>query len=187
MNKKIAAAVSGGAVLMLVLSGCGGDDSDKKAEAWAKKVCDAWQPELRKIETANADIKRVSSESNKPEEVQKTDSEAFQTMSDSYKTMGAALTGAGVPPAKEGQATQDAAVKGFADTSKGYADLKAKVDALDVKDQNKFAEGLKDVANGLAEATKGGEEALAKLKAGGLDKVMNSQKGCQVTVVASPK
>ncbi|MCJ1678261.1 small secreted protein [Streptomyces sp. APSN-46.1] len=187
MNKKFAAAVSGGAVLILALSGCGGDDGDKKADAWAKKVCDAWQPELKKIEAANADIKRVSSENNKPEEVQKTDSEAFQTMSDSYKSMGGALSAAGVPPVEDGQATQDAAVKGFEDTSKGYAELKVKVDALDAKDQNKFAEGLKDVANGLAEATKGGEEALAKLKAGGLDKVMNSQKGCQVTVPSPPK
>ncbi|MBT2402220.1 MULTISPECIES: small secreted protein [unclassified Streptomyces] len=187
MNKKFAAAVSGGAVLMLVLSGCGEDDSDKKAEAWAKKVCDAWQPELKKIETADADIKRVSTESSKPEEVQKTDSEAFQTKSDSYKALAGALQGAGVPPVKDGQATQDAAVKGFQDTSKGYADLKAKVDALDPKDQLKFADGLKAVANGLAEASKGGQDALDKLKTGGLDKVMNNQKGCQVTVPSPPK
>lgn len=187
MNKKFAAAVSGGAVLMLVLSGCGGDDGDNKANNWAKKVCDAWQPELKKIETANADIKRVSSESSKPDEVQTTDSAAFQTMSDSYKAMGTALAGAGVPPVKEGKTTQDAAVKGFEETSKGYAELKTKMDALDAKDQNKFAEGLKDVASGLAEATKGGEDALDQLKSGGLDKVMNSQKGCQVTVPSPTK
>lgn len=93
MNKKLAAALSGGAVLMLVLSGCGGDDGDKKADAWAKKVCDQWQPELKKIEAANADIKRVATESSKPEDVQKTDSAAFGTMSESYKTMGSALQG----------------------------------------------------------------------------------------------
>ncbi|OKK18451.1 small secreted protein [Streptomyces sp. CB00455] len=181
MNKKLAAALSGGAVLMLVLSGCGGDDGDKKADAWAKKVCDQWQPELKKIETANAEIKRVATESSKPEEVQTTDSAAFGTMSESYKTMGAALQGAGVPPVKNGQATQEAAVKGFNETSKGYAELKTKMDGLDPKDQTKFAEGLKEVAGGLQQATQGGKDALAQLNAGGLDKAMNGQKGCQVT------
>ncbi|MEV0988647.1 small secreted protein [Streptomyces sp. NPDC049949] len=188
MNKKFAAAVSGGAVLMIVLSGCGGDDGDEKANAWAKKVCDKWQPELKKIETANADIKRVATESSKPEEVQTTDSAAFGTMSTSYKAMGTALQGAGVPPVKDGQTTQATAIKGFEESSKGYADLKTKMDGLDPKDQTKFAEGLKDVAGGLEEATKGGKNALSTLKAGGLDKAMNSQKGCQVAAPsASPK
>uniref|UniRef100_A0AAU2JQV1 Small secreted protein n=1 Tax=Streptomyces sp. NBC_00049 TaxID=2903617 RepID=A0AAU2JQV1_9ACTN len=181
MNKKLAAALSGGAVLMLVLSGCGGDDGDKKADAWAKKVCDQWGPELKKIEAANADIKRVATESSKPEDVQTTDSAAFGTMSESYKTMGTALQDAGVPPVKDGQTTQEAAAKGFASTSQGYADLKTKMDALDPKDQTKFAEGLKELAGGLEEATKGGKDALAQLNAGGLDKAMNGQKGCQVT------
>ncbi len=188
MNKKIATAMSGGAVLMLVLSGCGGDDSDKKADAWANKVCDQWQPELQKVEAASAEIKRVATESSKPDEVQKSDSAAFATMSESYKTMGAALQGAGVPPVKNGQATLDAAVKGFEETSKGYADLKAKMDALDAKDQTKFAEGLKELAGGLQEAAKGSKDALAQLNAGGIDKAMNSQKGCQVTAPSpSPK
>lgn len=190
MNKKLATALSGGAVLMLVLSGCGGDDGAKKADAWAKKVCDAWQPELKKIEAANGDIKRVATESSKPEEVQSTDSAAFGTMSASYQSMGTALKEAGVPPVKDGAATSAEAVKGFESTSKGYADLKAKMDALDPKDQTKFAEGLKELAGGLEEATKGGKDALAQLNAGGLDKAMNSQKGCQVTAPStspSPK
>ncbi|MFD5146535.1 small secreted protein [Streptomyces sp. NPDC058401] len=187
MNKKLAAAVSGAAVLMLVLSGCGGDDGDKKTDAWAKKVCDSWQPELTKIEQANADIKRVATESSKPEEVQSTDSAAFGTMSESYKAMGTALTGAGVPPVKDGEKTQAAAVMGFESTSAGYTALKTKMDALDAKDQGKFAEGLKEVAGGLEEATKGGKEALDQLKAGGLDKSMNGQKGCQVTTPSPAK
>ncbi|MEU6757669.1 MULTISPECIES: small secreted protein [unclassified Streptomyces] len=188
MNKKLAAALSGSAVLMLVLSGCGGDDGDEKANAWAKKVCDQWQPELKKIETANAEIKRVATESSKPEEVQKADSAAFGTMTESYKEMGSALREAGVPPVKNGQATLDSAVKGFEAASKGYADLKTKMDALDPKDQTKFADGLKEVAGGLEEATKGGKDAVATLNAGGLDKAINSQKGCQVAAPSpSPK
>lgn len=185
MNKKLATALSGGAVLMLVLSGCGGDDSHEKASAWAKKVCDQWQPELKKIEAANAEIKRVATQSSKPEEIQKTDSAAFGTMSESYKTMWSALQQAGVPPVKNGAATQQAAVKGFESTSKGYADLKAKMDALNPQDPPKFTDGLKEVAGGLQEATKGGQDALSQLNAGGLDKALNSQKGCQVAAPAS--
>ncbi|APU41116.1 small secreted protein [Streptomyces sp. NPDC056254] len=189
MNKKLAAALSGSAVLMLVLSGCGGDDGDEKANAWAKKVCDQWQPELKKIETANNDVKRVATtESSNPDEVKQTDSAAFGTMSESYKTMGSALQKAGVPPVKDGAKTQAAAVQGFESTSKGYADLKAKMDSLDPADKTKFADGLKEVAGGLQTATKGGQDALTTLKAGGLDKAIDKQKGCQVGVEsASPE
>lgn len=170
---------------MLVLSGCGGDDGDKKTDAWAKKVCDAWSPELKKAEAAQNEIKRVAMDGNsKPEEVQKTDSAAFQTISDSYKSMGGALTEAGVPPVKNGQETLDAAVQGFESASKGYADLKVKMDALDVKDQSKFAKDLGDLAGGLEEVGKSGTSALEKLKAAGLDKSMNSQKGCQFATTA---
>ncbi|MER7464019.1 small secreted protein [Streptomyces sp. NPDC097981] len=187
MNKKFAAAVSGGAVLMLVLSGCGGDDGDTKADAWAKKVCDKWQPELKKIEAANAEIKRVATESSKPEEVQTTDSAAFGTMSESYKAMGTAVQQAGVPPVKDGQTTQETAVKGFESTAKGYADLKAKMEGLDAKDQTKFAAGIKEVAGGLQAASQGGKDALATLKTGGLDQAINGQKGCQVAAPSPAK
>ena len=180
MNKKLAAALSGSAVLMLVLSGCGEDVDDKNADTWAKKVCDGWQPNLKKIEGANAEIKRVSTESSKPEEVQKTDSAAFQQISDAYKAMADSLNQAGAPPVKDGATTLSESVKGFEGTSKGYADLKAKMDALDATDQGKFAEGLKGVASGLEEATNGGKEALDHLRAGGLEKALNGQKGCQV-------
>ncbi|MEW2412637.1 small secreted protein [Streptomyces sp. NPDC046866] len=188
MNKKLAAALSGSAVLMLVLSGCGGEDGDEKANAWAKQVCDKWAPQLKKIETANADLKRVSGESTKPDEVQRTDSAAFQAQADAYKAMSAAVAQAGVPPTKDGQATKDAAVKGFDAASKAYTDLKAKVDALDPKDQGKFADGLKEIAAGITEAQKGSTDAYGQLKKAGLDQAMNTQKGCKVTLAptASP-
>ncbi|MEU5810050.1 MULTISPECIES: small secreted protein [unclassified Streptomyces] len=184
MNKKLASAVSGGAVLMLVLSGCGGDDGDEKANAWAKKVCDKWSPELKKIETAHADMKRVSSATTKPDEVQKTDSAAFQTQSDAYKAMSAAVSSAGAPPTKDGQASQTAAVQGFDSASKAYADLKAKIDGLDPKEQTKFADALSQLSGGIAEANKGSQAAYEKLTAGDLEKAIKSQKGCKVTTPA---
>ncbi|MFD0354873.1 small secreted protein [Streptomyces sp. NPDC127110] len=180
MNKKLAAAVSGGAVLMLVLSGCGGgDDGDKKADAWAKKVCDKWEPELTKIKTTNDELKRVASTSSKPEEVQKTDSAAFQTLSDAYKSMGGALSSAGEPPVKDGKAAADSVVKSYGEISKSYTDLKTKIDGLDPKDQSKFAEGLQGVAGGLTEVAANETAAKEKLNSTGL-KVIYSQKGCQV-------
>ncbi|MFD7628741.1 small secreted protein [Streptomyces sp. NPDC059851] len=181
MNKKFASAVSGGAVLVLVLSGCGGDDGSEKANAWAKKVCDKWQPELKKIETANADMKRVSGTTSKPDEVQKTDSAAFQVQSDAYKAMSAAVSSAGTPPTKDGQATQAAAVQGFEAASKAYADLKTKIDALDPKDQTKFADGLSQLSGAIAEANKGSKEAYAKLTSGDLNQAIANQKGCKVS------
>ncbi|NXY96579.1 small secreted protein [Streptomyces sp. BR123] len=181
MNKKFASAVSGGAVLMLVLSGCGGDDGDEKANAWAKKVCDQWAPELQKVKAASADMKRVSGTTSKPDEVQKTDSAAFQVQSDAYKAMSAALSSAGTPPTKDGQATQTAAVQGFEAASKAYADLKTKIDALDPKDQTKFADGLGQLSAAIAEANKGSKEAYAKVTAGDLKKAIAGQKGCKMS------
>ncbi|MEU3723472.1 small secreted protein [Streptomyces sp. NPDC031705] len=181
MNKKLAAAVSGGAVLMLVLSGCGGeDDGDKKADAWAKKVCDKWEPELTKIKTTNDELKRVASQSSKPEEVQQTDSAAFQTLSEAYKSMGGALSQAGEPPVKDGKPAADSVVKSYGEISKSYTELKTKIDALDPKDQSKFAEGLQGVAGGLTEVAANETAAKEKLNSTGL-KVIYSQKGCQVT------
>ncbi|MGW4240244.1 small secreted protein, partial [Streptomyces sp. NPDC004749] len=37
VNKKLVAALSGGAVVLMALSGCGGDDSETKTNDWAKK------------------------------------------------------------------------------------------------------------------------------------------------------
>ncbi|MGW7314115.1 small secreted protein [Streptomyces sp. NPDC054865] len=187
MNKKFAAAVSGGAVLMLVLSGCGGDgkdDSKQKADAWAKKVCDKWEPELTKIKTTNDELKRVATQSNKPEEVQQTDSAAFQSLSDAYKSMGGALTVAGEAPVKDGKAAQDSVVKSYDQISKSYIELKTKIDALDAKDQSKFAEGLQQVAGGLTEVAANETASKQKLESTGL-KVIYGQKGCQVTTPAT--
>ncbi|MEV7614758.1 small secreted protein [Streptomyces sp. NPDC089799] len=184
MNKKLAAAVSGGAVLMLVLSGCS-EQSDNKSSDWAKKVCDKWQPEYKKIEAANADLKRVATESSKPDEVKQTDSAAFQTMSEAFGSISLALRDAGDPGGKDAKAAADAAAKGFDDTAKGYAELKSKMDQLDAADQTKFAAGLQELSSGLEKVSADEKAAREKLKAGGLDQPMAEQKGCQA-VAPSP-
>ena len=68
VNKKLAAALSGGSVLVLVLSGCG-DDSSDRLNSWAKQVCDAVQPQAKKIEAANAAIQQQTSDDSTPADV----------------------------------------------------------------------------------------------------------------------
>ncbi|NEB88418.1 small secreted protein [Streptomyces anulatus] len=178
MNKKLAAALSGGAVLVLTLSGCS-DDSDNKVNDWAKKVCDQVQPQLQKIANANASIQQQTADNSKPADVQKTDSAAFQQISQAYKSLGAAVDSAGPPPVEDGETTQKEAVKELNASSKAYADLKTEVDALDTKDQAKFADGLKGIADELNKISTSGDQALKKLQSGEVGVAMSKQKGCQ--------
>ncbi|MFD5031768.1 small secreted protein [Streptomyces sp. NPDC058220] len=179
MNKKLVAALSGGAVLLMALSGCSGDDSNSRVNDWAKKVCDQVQPELTKIAGANTSIQQATSDSSKPAAVQETDSAAFQSISGAYKALGSAVDSAGAPPVTEGEKTQQEAVKELNSTAASYADLKSKVDALDTKDQAKFADGLKGVADELDKLSKSGDQALQKLQSGDVGKAMAKQTGCQ--------
>lgn len=178
VNKKLAAALSGGAVLVLALSGCGGDDNEK-LDSWAKEICDAVQPQAKKIESANASIQKETSDNSKPEDVQKTDAQAFQDMSDAYKAIGAAVTKAGAPDVENGEKKQQDAVKELNAISSSYASLKKQVDGLDTKDQGKFADGLKDIATELDKLGKSGNDALRTLEEGEVGQAMARQSSCK--------
>ncbi|MET7360523.1 small secreted protein [Streptomyces sp. NPDC005562] len=179
VNKKLAAALSGGAVLVLALSGCSSDDGNEKLDNWAKKVCDSVQPQSKKIADANAAIQKETSDNSSPGDVQKTDSKAFQDMSDAYKSMGNAVKSAGAPPVDDGKKKTDDAVKELNGISKSYGDLKKQVDGLDTKNQADFADGLKDVAGELDKLSKSGNEALEKLQEGEVGKAMGKQDSCK--------
>ncbi|MEW2163578.1 small secreted protein [Streptomyces sp. NPDC007084] len=179
VNKKLAAALSGGAVLVLALSGCGGDDGNDKLDAWAKQVCDGVKPQARKIEAANAAIQKQTSDNSAPEAVQKTDAQAFQDMSDAYKAIGTAVDNAGAPDVEDGKTKQTNAVKELNGISASYADLKKQVDKLNTKDQAKFADGLKDVATQLEKLSRSGNDALKKLEEGDVGKAMAQQESCK--------
>ncbi|MEU8958546.1 small secreted protein [Streptomyces sp. NPDC048518] len=179
VNKKLAAALSGGAVLVLALSGCSSDDGNEKLDNWAKKVCDSVQPQSKKIADANAAIQKETSDNSSPADVQKTDSKAFQDMSDAYKSMGNAVKSAGAPPVDDGKKKTDDAVKELNGISKSYGDLKKQVDGLDTKNQADFADGLKDVAGELDKLSKSGNEALEKLQEGEVGKAMGKQDSCK--------
>ncbi|MEV6261586.1 small secreted protein [Streptomyces sp. NPDC051784] len=185
MNKKLAAALSGGAVLVLTLSGCS-DDSDDKVNDWAKKVCDQVQPQLQKIANANAAIQQQTADNSKPADVQKTDSAAFQQISQAYKALGTAVQEAGAPPVDDGETTQKEAVKELNASSVAYANLKTKVDDLDTGDQSKFADGLKGIADELNKISTNGDQALQKLQSGDVGSAMAKQKGCQRPTASAP-
>ncbi|MEV5611474.1 small secreted protein [Streptomyces sp. NPDC052225] len=184
VNKKLAAALSGGAVLVLALSGCS-DDSNEKLDSWAKTVCDAVQPQAKKIEAANAAIQKETSDNSEPKDVQKTDSQAFQDMSDAYKAIGDAVDKAGAPPVDDGEKKQQDAVKELDTISSSYADLKKEVDKLDTDDQAKFAEGLKGIAGELDKLSQSGSDALKNLEEGDVGEAMAKQESCK-SASASP-
>ncbi|MCW7946662.1 small secreted protein [Streptomyces hygroscopicus] len=182
MNKKLAAALSGGAVLVLALSACTSNKSgatDDKLNSWAKQVCDAVQPQAKKIADASTAIQKETSDNSTPEQVQKTDSLAFQNMSDAYKSIGAAVEKAGAPNVSDGATKQKNAVTELNGISTSYADLKKQVDGLDTKDQGKFADGLKGIATQLDKLSKSGNDALRQLEAGDVGKAMTRQESCK--------
>ncbi|MFR9795162.1 small secreted protein [Streptomyces sp. MS06] len=188
VNKKLAAALSGGAVLVLALSGCSSDNNNEKLDAWAKQVCDAVQPQARKIADANAAIQKQTSDTSTPEQVKKTDSQAFQDMSEAYKAIGAAVSKAGAPDVENGEKKQQDAVKELNTISVKYASLQKQVDALNTKDQAKFADGLKGIATELDKLSRSGNDALQNLEEGDVGKAMSRQPSCRsATAPASPQ
>ncbi|MFJ8653599.1 small secreted protein [Streptomyces rochei] len=179
VNKKLAAALSGGAVLVLALTGCSSSDDNEKLDGWAKEVCDAVKPQATKIESANAAIQKETSDNSTPAEVQKTDAQAFQDMSDAYKAMGNAVQKAGAPDVEDGEKKQKDAVTELNGLASSYASLKKQVEALDTKDQAKFADGLKDIATELNKLSKSGSDALKTLEEGEVGQAMAKQASCK--------
>ncbi|MCZ9341023.1 small secreted protein [Streptomyces sp. TRM76130] len=178
MNKKLAAALSGGAVLALALTGCG-DDSSDKLNSWARQVCEGVLPQAKKIEAANAAIQEQTSDSSQPADVQETDAQAFQDMSDAYQAMGTAVQKAGAPDVEDGEKKQKAAVAELNQLSSSYASLKKQVEELDTKDQAKFADGLKDIATELNKLSESGNDALKALEEGAVGQAMAEQASCK--------
>lgn len=189
VNKKLAAALSGGAVLVAALTGCtssgGTKGPDPKLVAWAKSVCDAVPAQDTKIKAANASIAAIATDSNlPPKSAQKTYSQAFQDMADSYKALADALNGAGAPPGVgDGAKRQQEAAKNLAGLSASYVALKKQVDGLDTSDQGKFAQGLKDVAatqtKEVGKQSDSGTEALKRLEQGDVKTAMAQQASCK--------
>ncbi|MGW0119052.1 small secreted protein [Streptomyces sp. NPDC003327] len=183
MNKKLAAVLSGSAVLVLALSGCS-DDEDKVGN-WAKTFCDQAKPQIQKRADAHQIIVSTAADS-KPAEIQAADSKAFKDIADADRALAKAVESAGAPPVENGATIQQSAIKELNATAAAYDGLKKQVDALDPKNQQKFADGLEDIANGLARIEKMDQNALAKLESGELGQAMAKQPGCQKPTASTP-
>ncbi|MGW0735370.1 small secreted protein [Streptomyces sp. NPDC002851] len=188
MNKKLAAALSGGAVLVLALSGCG-DEKNEELDNWAKSLCGQIEPQLEKSVQAQQTIVSTAAD-GKPADIQKADSQAFQAISDADKAIANALNKAGPPPVDNGEQIQKDAVKDLNEAAKSYDGLKKQIDALDANDDSpeglkKFSEGLEKVANDLGDIQKQGDQALKSLLEGEVGSAISRQEGCQAST-ASP-
>ncbi|MFF3690009.1 small secreted protein [Streptomyces sp. NPDC002187] len=184
MNKKLAAALSGGAVLVLALSGCTGDGDDK-VDAWAKTFCDQAQPQFKKRAAAQQSIAATAAD-GKPADIQAADSKAFQDFAQVGKALAAAARDAGAPPIENGEQLQQDVAKEFDAAAKAYLELKKKVDALDAKDQQKFADGLAEVADGLKRIGRMDTAALDKLTKSEVGQAVAQQPGCKSVKTSSP-
>lgn len=184
MNKKLTAALSGGAVLLLALTGCTSDEGNPELDAWAKKVCDAVPAQNAKISAAYVAITKAAKDTTStPKELQQADSEAFQDLADGYKARASLISNAGAPPGvKDGAKVQQDVVKKLTALSAAYGDLKKRVDGLDTKNQAKFASGLKDVSAEMKQVEtqrKSAVDALKTLESGDTKKALTSQEGCK--------
>ncbi|MFD8210739.1 small secreted protein [Streptomyces sp. NPDC059695] len=184
MNKKLAAALSGGAVLVLALSGCSDDEGDKVGD-WAKTFCDQAKPQIQKRADAHQIIISTAADS-KPAEIQAADSKAFQDIANADRALAKAVEAAGAPPVENGEKVQQDAIKELNATAVAYEGLKKQVDALDPTNQQKFADGLQSVADGLTKIEKMDQNALSKLEEGELGQAMAKQPGCQKPTASVP-
>lgn len=184
LNKKLAAALSGGAVLVLALSGCSDDEGDKVG-AWAKTFCDQAKPQIQKRADAHQIIISTAADS-KPAEIQAADSKAFQDIANADRALAKAVEAAGAPPVENGAKVQQDAIKELNATAVAYEGLKKQVDALDPTNQQKFADGLQGVADGLTKIEKMDQNALSKLEDGELGQAMAKQPGCQKPTASVP-
>jgi hypothetical protein len=183
VNKKLTAALSGGAVLALALTGCTSDEGNPELDAWAKKICDTAPAQNAKIAAADAAITKAAKDSP-PKELQKVDAQAFQDLAEGFKARATLLQQAGPPPGVEdGAKKQQDAIKKLTAVSTSYAELKKQTDKLNTKDQAKFASGLRDVGEEMRDVVsqrKSALDSLKKLESGGDTKsALLKQEGCK--------
>ena len=156
------------------------DNGNEKLDAWAKKVCDAVQPQVKKIagrqrRDPEGDLGQQHA-GRGPEDRLGRPSRTCPTPT---RRWAAPCRRPGAPPVDDGEKKQTDAVKELNDISTSYATLKKQVDELDTKDQAKFADGLKDIATELDKLSTSGNDALKKLEEGDVGKAMAKQDGCK--------
>ncbi|CAM5640087.1 hypothetical protein SSPIM334S_03241 [Streptomyces spiroverticillatus] len=153
VNKKLAAALSGGAVLVMMatLSGCG-DDAEDKAKEWSKSYCPKENAAVEKATKAEKLISSVAAD-GKPEELKKVDIQAFQMYGDAARDRIKALKEAGVPPVENGERDHKEMILNLDAKAKAYDELKKQAEALDPASKE-FPKALDKIGADLGKADK---------------------------------
>jgi len=186
VNKKLVSALCGGTAVLLAVSGCGGDDTGKKQDAWAKGVCDQAAAQLKKIDDANTALSHVDGGSS-AKAVKSADSTAFASIAAAYKSLAAIFSDAGAAPGGDGAKFEQSAVSAFTGLAGQYAALEKQVNNLNTSDRAKFAAGLQTVSASLNKTTVSGEKARSTLRQGDMGRALARQPGClRVSGTASP-
>jgi hypothetical protein len=178
VNTKLPAALSGAAALLLALSACGGDDTGKKQDSWAKGVCDQAAAQINRINNASTALSKVPGNGD-PKAVKAADSQNFQTISAAYAALVGIFNTAGPAPGDKGAEYQKNAVAVFTGLSGKYGALKKQTDSLDTGDRQKFADGLGSVSANLNTVVTQGQQQLGTLSQGDMGKALAKQPGCQ--------
>ncbi len=183
VNKKLAAALSGGAVLVMALAGCS-DDGNKKLDDWASNLCGQIQPQLEKSVKAQQAIISTAADGNR-EEIKKVDSASFQASADAYTAIADALEKAGPPPVDDGKTIQADTIKELNKAAAAYEALKKQSDAMDAADDSpegvkKFSDDLKKIADELGKIQDEGADALKSLTEGEVGEAIADQPECSV-------
>lgn len=189
MNKKLATALAGSAVLVLTLSGCeDGGEGNEKAARWAKTYCGALRVQNQTIDDANKALARISEGGGTPEEIKQTDVEAFQDLSVAFDALSDALRKAGAPPVENGKRLQKNATGALDALSASYSGLKEQAEKLDTEDQAEFAAGLQEITDGMKEVPEQFnvvKRTLDALRQGDIKAAVAREEGCR-KVSASP-
>ncbi len=187
VNKKLVSALCTGTAVLLAVSGCGGDDTGKKQDAWAKGVCDRAAAQFKKVDDANTALSHVDG-GGSAQAVKSADSTAFASIAAAYKSLAAIFSEAGAAPGGDGEKFQQGAMSAFTSLSSQYAALQKQVDSLRTGDRAKFAAGLKTVSASLDKITVSGEKTMNTLRQGDMGKALAKQPGCQrVSGTVPPK
>jgi hypothetical protein len=179
LKTKFTAALTGAVLLATAatLSGCG-SDKNKKLDDWAEKLCARTAPQTALISSANTSLSQVPGD-GKPAALKSADSAAFGQLVAAYDKLATIVNEAGNPPVDKGTTIRTTTVHNLNQLSSAYQKLKKQVDALDSKDQSKFADGLNSVGENLGKI-KGGSDALDGLRQGDLGQAMGRQPTCAV-------
>jgi hypothetical protein len=179
LKTKFTAALTGAVLLATAatLSGCG-SDKNKKLDDWAEKLCARTAPQTALISSANTSLSQVPGD-GKPAALKSADSAAFGQLVDAYAKLAGIVNRAGDPPVDKGTTIRTTTVHNLDQLSAAYQKLKKQVDALDTKDQGKFADGLNSVGENSGKI-KGGSDALDGLRRGDLGQAMAQQPKCAV-------